>query len=62
MDTIISLSDALITIHDPRIDRTKKHKLVDILIIALCATICGVEALAAFCACLPYRPLQNILL
>lgn len=43
MDKIISLADALICIHDPRIDRTKKHKLVDILIIALCATICGVE-------------------
>jgi len=43
VDTIISLGDAFITIQDPRIDRTKKHKLVDILIIALCATICGVE-------------------
>ncbi|PYP82140.1 MAG: hypothetical protein DMF61_27180, partial [Blastocatellia bacterium AA13] len=26
---------------DPRIDRTKRHKLIDILIIAICATICG---------------------
>ena len=43
MDRIISLSDAFIVIQDPRIDRTKKHKLVDILIIALCATVCGVE-------------------
>lgn len=43
LDKIISLADALISIHDPRIDRTKKHKLVDILIIALCATVCGVE-------------------
>jgi hypothetical protein len=31
MDTIISLADAFVVIHDPRIDRTKKHKLVDIL-------------------------------
>ena len=43
LDKIISLADAFLVIHDPRIDRTKKHKLVDILIIALCATVCGVE-------------------
>lgn len=43
MDKIISLADAFIVVHDPRIDRTKKHNLVDILIIALCATVCGVE-------------------
>jgi predicted transposase YbfD/YdcC len=43
VDTIISLTEAFTVIHDPRIDRTKKHKLVDILIIALCATVCGVE-------------------
>lgn len=28
---------------DPRIDRTKRHKLIDILVIAICATICGAE-------------------
>lgn len=43
MDKIISLADAFIVVHDPRIDRTKKHNLVDILIITLCATVCGVE-------------------
>jgi predicted transposase YbfD/YdcC len=43
VDKILSLADAFIVIHDPRIDRTKKHTLVNILIIALCATICGVE-------------------
>lgn len=43
MDKIISLADAFIVVRDPRIDRTKKHKLIDILIITLCATICGVE-------------------
>ena len=43
MNTIISLCGAFKTIRDPRIERTKKHKLVDILIIALCATICGVD-------------------
>ncbi|MDR2891804.1 MAG: ISAs1 family transposase [Deltaproteobacteria bacterium] len=43
MDTLISLGNAFISIHDPRIDRTKKHKLVDIIMITLCATICGME-------------------
>jgi predicted transposase YbfD/YdcC len=43
MDTLISLADAFITIHDPRIDRAKKHNLVDIIMIALCATISGME-------------------
>lgn len=36
---------------DPRIDRTKDHKLIDILVIAICATICGAdtwEDVAAF--------------
>ena len=27
---------------DPRIDRTKLHKLIDILVIAICAIIAGV--------------------
>lgn len=31
MDTLISLGNAFIGIHDARIDRTKKHKLVDII-------------------------------
>jgi predicted transposase YbfD/YdcC len=28
---------------DPRVDRTKLHQLLDILVIAMCATICGAE-------------------
>lgn len=31
-------------ITDPRIDRTKRHKLIDILVIAICAIICGAES------------------
>ncbi|MBN2388167.1 MAG: transposase family protein [Anaerolineales bacterium] len=31
------------SITDPRIERTKRHKLIDILIIAICATICGCD-------------------
>ena len=30
-------------VRDPRIDRTKRHKLLDILIIAICAVICGAD-------------------
>jgi hypothetical protein len=28
---------------DSRIDRTKRHKLVDIIVIAICAVICGAD-------------------
>ena len=31
------------SITDPRIDRTKRHQLIDILVISVCATICGAE-------------------
>src|SRR5712692_193180 len=30
-------------IKDPRIERTKQHKLLDIIIIAICGMICGAE-------------------
>lgn len=36
------------SITDPRIDRTKRHKLIDILVIAICATICGAETWEEF--------------
>src|SRR6185503_19525142 len=38
-----SLIEHFSTIDDPRIDRSKLHKLIDILVIAICATICGAE-------------------
>ena len=38
-----SLIDHFSGIEDPRIDRSKRHKLIDILVIAICATICGAE-------------------
>jgi hypothetical protein len=28
---------------DPRIDRTKRHKLVDFIVIAICVVICGAD-------------------
>jgi predicted transposase YbfD/YdcC len=39
-----SLIEHFSTITDPRIDRTKRHKLIDILVIAICAIICGAES------------------
>lgn len=31
------------TVDDPRVDRTKRHLLIDILVIAICAVVCGAE-------------------
>jgi hypothetical protein len=39
-----SLFDSLQEIPDPRVERTKRHLLVDILVIAICASICGAES------------------
>jgi predicted transposase YbfD/YdcC len=38
-----SLFDSLGEVPDPRRERTKLHQLVDILVIAVCATICAAE-------------------
>lgn len=38
-----TLFDSLADIKDPRIERHKRHSLIDILVIALCASICGAE-------------------
>jgi DDE_Tnp_1-associated len=39
-----SLFAQLASINDPRIERTKRHKLIDILVIAVLATICAAES------------------
>ena len=39
----LSLFDTLEQVPDPRRERTKLHQLVDILVIAVCATICAAE-------------------
>ena len=39
-----SLIEHFSTITDPRIDRTKRHKLIDILVISICGIICGAES------------------
>ncbi len=38
-----SLKKCFSKVKDPRIDRTKRHKLIDILIIAILAVICGAD-------------------
>jgi predicted transposase YbfD/YdcC len=38
-----SLINHLAQIPDPRLDRRKRHKLIDILVIAILATICGAD-------------------
>ncbi|MBC7909804.1 MAG: ISAs1 family transposase, partial [Pyrinomonadaceae bacterium] len=42
-DLSLSLFDTLEQVPDPRRERTKLHQLVDILVIAVCATICAAE-------------------
>jgi hypothetical protein len=39
----ITLIDHFSKLTDPRIDRTKEHKLIDILTIAICGMICGAD-------------------
>ncbi len=38
-----SLLEHFADLTDPRVDRTKLHQLLDVLVIAMCATICGAE-------------------
>jgi predicted transposase YbfD/YdcC len=42
--TDLDLARAFAGLTDPRIDRTKRHELTDIVVIALCATICGADS------------------
>ena len=39
----ITLLDHFAQLTDPRIDRTKEHKLIDILTIAICGMLCGAD-------------------
>ena len=40
----LSLIEEFKTIADPRVDRTKDHDLIDILVIAICALLCAAES------------------
>ncbi len=39
----ITIADHFSAIDDPRIERSKQHKLIDIITIAICAVICGAQ-------------------
>src|SRR5947207_13549672 len=42
----LDLETYFAAVQDPRIERTKLHKLLDIIIIAICGVICGAEGWA----------------
>src|SRR5438067_13287240 len=37
------LASSFATLTDPRVDRTKEHLLLDIVLIAICAVVCGAD-------------------
>ncbi len=39
----LALASYFATVDDPRIDRTKAHNLLDIIVITICAVICGAD-------------------
>lgn len=39
----ITIADHSGEMDDPRVERTKQHKLIDIITIAICAVICGAD-------------------
>lgn len=43
MQQVLTLEESFGKIKDPRVERTKEHKLIDIIIIAICAVMCGAE-------------------
>jgi len=48
MSPPLSLVDAFADLPDPRVERTRWHSLVDLLVIALCAMICGADSFNDF--------------
>jgi predicted transposase YbfD/YdcC len=42
-NSIGSIADSFLKLEDPRIERNKLHKLLDIIIITVCAVICGAD-------------------
>jgi hypothetical protein len=39
-----SLRERFAALEDPRVERTRRHELLDIITIALCAVICGADS------------------
>lgn len=42
-----TIADYFVDVEDPRIERTKQHKLIDIITIAICSVICGADSWVA---------------
>ena len=42
-----TISDYFVDLEDPRIERTKRHQLIDVITIAICAIICGADSWVA---------------
>src|SRR6187200_1409504 len=40
----VAFADYFADLPDPRVDRTKLHRLDDILVIAVCAVLCGADS------------------
>ncbi|MHC5763869.1 ISAs1 family transposase [Nostoc sp.] len=59
----ITIADHFLGIEDPRIDRTKRHNLIDIMTIAVCAVICGADGWVAIetYGCAKYEWLKTFL-
>ncbi|MEH1780552.1 MAG: ISAs1 family transposase [Nostoc sp.] len=59
----ITIADHFLGIEDPRIDRTKRHNLMDIITIAVCAVICGADGWVAIetYECAKYEWLKTFL-
>lgn len=52
----VSILDQFAGLEDPRVERTRRHKLLDIIAIAICATICGQGASNYQNTCPPTNP------
>jgi predicted transposase YbfD/YdcC len=59
----ITIADHFAQMSDPRIDRTKRHNLIDILTIGICAVICGADSWVAIelYGCTKYEWLKTFL-
>ena len=42
-----TIADYFVNIEDPRIERTKRHKLIEVITISICAVICGADSWVA---------------
>lgn len=59
----ITIADHFCEIEDPRIERSKRHQLIDIMTIAICAVICGADSWVAIetYGCAKYEWLKTFL-